>query len=369
MSFSTGQCLDLLYTWIQCLNSTINNEAIYYILHFNYTLIPGERHLHRCKPISPATRGERLVNGGTENDGNFQRNITQRKKQVIVSSENPVPRLKTQLCSLQDRSLQLAKFCQNRKISTNIPHDILVDTDNKVLFCYINKVASITIKRMFYKLKTQTKKHSYRHQTMKDGGYRYLKDFRKNNTRLKEILTTFNRGILVRHPLDRLRSAYYNKFVKIHYVKPQKYKDIIQKYRQSNTDKYKHMHFEEFIKFVLYDQPHDTHWEAYGSACNPCYIKYDYILRMETFDRDLDIFGQNLYNKSIDELLSKGEYQNTGIYSGAKNKTVNVGIKEFAAVEVKEWENLLVNYSDDMEMFGYTFDRDRSVARCGSKCC
>ena len=48
--------------------------------------------------------------------------------------------------------------------------------------------------------------------------------------------------------------------------------------------------FAEFLESIANHYPEtreqDIHWEPYWSACYPCDIQYDYILKLETIEED-----------------------------------------------------------------------------------
>lgn len=70
---------------------------------------------------------------------------------------------------------------------------------------------------------------------------------------------------------------------------------ITQRYRGNfSLDTRLEPSFTEFLRFLLEEKHFDEHWSPYGKTCRPCTMKYDYILKFETFKRDEDFLIQEL---------------------------------------------------------------------------
>ena len=269
-------------------------------------------------------------------------------------------------CSMKSRSRQMKRSCQGQRVTSHLTKNNLVDTDNKVMYCIMNKVASSTLKRMLSGVKGhKVDDHRYSSKKMKGNGYKSLSDF--YGAERMAIIQTYRKVIVVRHPLDRLRSTYYDKFVYNHFIPNTRYTKGLRKYRVDKNDTHSHMHFDEFIKFILYDYQRELHWAAYNRLCNPCMIQYDYVIRLETFEADLDILARQVYNKTVNQLyLPKF---NAGENKAAPKRKSSDMLPEYGKVGKAEWTRLMNRYGDDMEMFGYGFDRKNSKTFCESGCC
>ena len=177
--------------------------------------------------------------------------------------------------------------------------NLLVDNKHKVVFCIVNKVASSMVKRLFTDLVGGDHSITHSRQYMSKMGYKFLSSYPKPEK--DNILSTYKKALLVRHPMDRLRSAYYNKFVASHYIK-RRYAVVLKKYRSNSTDNYEHMHFEEFVKYIIDMDTRNRHWNAIHKVCKPCTVQYDYILRLETLERDLKLFSHDVLNTSYHDV-------------------------------------------------------------------
>jgi len=82
--------------------------------------------------------------------------------------------------------------------------------------------------------------------------------------------------MISRHPMDRLYSAFRDKILRrsilVHNINGKGHKPT----------------FSKFLTFLAMSKPtsYNRHWKPNWVLCNPCMYNYDYILKMETFDRD-----------------------------------------------------------------------------------
>lgn len=103
--------------------------------------------------------------------------------------------------------------------------------------------------------------------------------------------------LIVRHPLERLLSAYRDK---LEHMQNREYyykrfgRRIVLKYRQSMNVTKLEPTFAEFLRFIVSEKYFDEHWTPYYRTCEPCMIHYDYILKFETLDRDESFFIQDV---------------------------------------------------------------------------
>jgi chondroitin 4-sulfotransferase 11 len=115
--------------------------------------------------------------------------------------------------------------------------------------------------------------------------------------------------VFLRHPFERLVSAFYDKFVEdpdplfvksvVHHepVDAEHLRWTFKKFEKEKKFKIKIQDviaFPRFVKFVLYELEqkkisHGTyHWIPYTEFCGICKINYDFIGKLETLQNDLD---------------------------------------------------------------------------------
>lgn len=149
----------------------------------------------------------------------------------------------------------------------------------------------------------------------------------------------FTRVIFVRHPLERLASAYVDKIASLKYEPFSMYdslrRTICRKYashyltmeqqafylkrRKLGTRKTEPCHniipkFEDFIRYIVSDSlQDDVHWQSYSKLCNVCLLKYNYIVKYENMAEELEQFvtflGLNPADWNIDNYFKTGKTQ------------------------------------------------------------
>lgn len=103
--------------------------------------------------------------------------------------------------------------------------------------------------------------------------------------------------MVVRHPFERLLSAYRDKLENstigrehgtLHFY--EKYgKKIVAKYRKEPSTRLEPT-FREFVDYIIDKNLlayADDHWIPYFSFCTPCLVDYDVIIKLETLERDV----------------------------------------------------------------------------------
>ena len=275
-------------------------------------------------------------------------------------------------CDWKERNEHASSYCQKSTQPQAQPQfsslQILVDDLNEMIFCIVYKAASSTMKRYFASMRpgfdfTQVHKPG----NLKKKGLTMIRDH--SYAQQMHFIKNYKKAIVVRHPLDRLRSCYYNKFVNARHISTKKYNNAIRKYRINKEDKSPTMRFDEFVKYILHTES-DNHWKTIQETCLPCVIQYDYILKIETLYEDLNDFTVNVLNRSPNEVY-------TDIYHPGKyKKNIQSDVKhqpEYRQVDGNTLDELMERYEEDMKMFGYHYDQTSQNATCGGsgslECC
>ena len=154
---------------------------------------------------------------------------------------------------------------------------------------------------------------------------------------LEHKMRKFTGFMIARHPMDRLFSAFRDKILR----KSILVKNINGKSSAKPT-------FSRFLTYLAMSSPtsYDRHWKPNWVLCNPCMYKYDYILKMESLDRD----SAGLLNQIGSSDVAEINHLNVrGVH---KKKEVNY---EALLKQVKPHilEKILNIYHLDFVMFGY----------------
>ena len=178
------------------------------------------------------------------------------------------------------------------------------------------------------------------------------------------------RAIFVRHPLERLASAYVDKIGTLNSEPFSLYDDLrrcicrkysayyltameVQDYRynrmlqkQTNEPCGKIIpSFEHFVEYIMSTSSQgDVHWKPYSTLCHVCTFKYNFIGKYETIQDDLNLFRSKFG-------LNSGDWSINNHFSTGKSK------EYYKSMYSKLSNDLLCNlkhfYSDDLRLFNY----------------
>ena len=175
----------------------------------------------------------------------------------------------------------------------------------------------------------------------------------------KDILNSYHKLIVVRHPFERIVSAFRDKFeLNNKWTKHfhRKYGQvIISKYRNKTSNISSLMGddvtFPEFITWLTDDSVNRTfkfneHWETYQELCYPCQIKYDNIVNFDTFDEDTHHILRR--NFQVNDTLIFFPHSNVNSNS-SRYKTY------FESIPNRNILKLQQIYKDDFDMYNYTW--------------
>ena len=289
-----------------------------------------------------------------------------------------------------ERNERISKVCQRYKDEYNIERNLeilnihtlghgagfILDRKNKIGYCENPKVGTSTWMNYFFWLLPAKKREmlddakegvnqEMRHAVWKHFMVEHTQSFNKfslpgvskNFDRLVKFLNdnifTF---IFVRHPFERLVSAYKNKGLQGHLMESFGYKDwylndhsfpafvdlVLSEYRNSSCYKsyYSSCNKNEYT--------FNYHWSPLTSRCSYCEVSYNVIGHMETFDEDVH------YIVSKTELNKFFPAQNyTKHLNPTKKNKENETLFYFRQLSAKQFHDLYDMYQMDFDAFGY----------------
>ncbi len=282
------------------------------------------------------------------------------------SSRKPEPG-----CSNSERLRRIHNVCAKTNISeykydnvrwgrNNTIVLLYADDARKLLYCRIGKVGSTTF---MHKLMS-TRLLTSRKATSKSGAPLQKTNIKQSwNVSVSDVNTkykNYTKLILVRHPLQRVVSAYYEIMIKR------------KKYRQNKTSK--PMSLDEFLRNVpgsLMD--HDPHWTRYHNRCKLCSVNYHYVIHTETMESDLSKMA-GVFRANRKRFREKLGHRNVGRGNFSEVFRHDQRLREFQLNYPVHMRRLLDFYKDDMELFDYGWDwhNMRSLCRGSTKsikCC
>ena len=258
------------------------------------------------------------------------------------------------------------------KLQHNNYQKLMFDTYFKWGYCAVGKVASSTLADQFKKLMT-TKERPHRFngplvdQWRREQMPKFFKlpgQLIQQSWTLKDDLIIVQKKNLiaflhqndyllftfVRHPFERLISAYKEKILKPHdYVEPNEKYGVLFKKRNS-------LSFPEFIDLVLKDhhsgETVNGHWDTYSKKCLHCTVPYDVIGQLETFNEDLKYIVLKLGLENILPIEDIEKWQENKSDYKTRNKKKEI-LQYFSQLTKSKFEELWKIYRLDFEMFGY----------------
>ena len=166
----------------------------------------------------------------------------------------------------------------------------------------------------------------------------------------------------------RLQSLYKDKFVgsnaQFHDTAPY----MRQHYHPNVSASQFKISFPDMIQFIK-DGHRDVHWQGpYHQYCAPCLVHYDYIVKLETHDQDAGyILSTKLKDRRSRDFVAnrkQGSFPRTMLGDGKH-------LELFRNLTSSQLKFLNERLQPDLDMFGYSFDENTLVAKCGygEDCC
>ncbi|ELT89340.1 hypothetical protein CAPTEDRAFT_207214 [Capitella teleta] len=270
-------------------------------------------------------------------------------------------------CRPETRLTELHNRCEQQQSKAHDPalayRQILVDDQHQMLICMVPKAASTSIYNLLYTTMTgETLTDPHCQPCWEKEGLLPLRSFPQSD--IKNKLEHYVKIMVTRHPIDRLHSCWNHKF------RPQKGslrmkrpgKRLLefvhgQSVTGNYTEKLRTMEipFEDLVKLVqVYeDKPeleHNLHWMPITDLCDPCTIRYDHVLRVESLFRDSKVITDRLK-------IPHNQFPHMNNFQHAhENVMVPRQIEEFARLPQNLQDNMMQIYEDDLRLFGYGWE-------------
>lgn len=181
--------------------------------------------------------------------------------------------------------------------------------------------------------------------------FRYLHEYTSSEIVVK--LRTYYKFLFVRHPLERLASAYRNKFVESYNLSMFNRiygRYIVRNFRKHETSQKMEtiISFWEFIRYILEgkDEVMDNHWRLYDDLCKPCLIYYDFIGYFQELERDANDILRILH------VTDKVSFPRN-LTSRYEVPSSELAGRYFSELPRSLKEKVYEKYQHDFEMFGY----------------
>ncbi|KAM3619603.1 uncharacterized protein V6R79_010738 [Siganus canaliculatus] len=248
------------------------------------------------------------------------------EKGMLNSMETPPPRgsggrrldFMRQSPAAVDVDTQILKEIRNRTIRTvcsqkNMPHSvwslgplqrktllqhILVNDQYRFLYCYVPKVACSNWKRVLKVLNGALDSIHVKVKMNHQSDLLFLSSLKPEEIRYR--LKHYFKFMFVREPMERLLSAYRNKFGEIQSYQKKYGVEIIRRYRKGRAKDSSvtgdDVTFAEFVRYLLDEDVErmNEHWMPMYNLCQPCAVNYDFIGSHENLENDAEFVLQRI---------------------------------------------------------------------------
>lgn len=110
--------------------------------------------------------------------------------------------------------------------------------------------------------------------------------------------------------------------------------------------------FSQFLSFII-STPNsfiDNHWRPYHKTCQPCFLKYNAIVKLETADVDSDYV---MMKSGLGNLTS---YKRANVSKGGMSSRNDIREKYFSKVKCSLLKKVYEYYQLDFKLFDYEPD-------------
>ena len=281
---------------------------------------------------------------------------------------------------MSERLWTAQRACQKWRVPTEFKPEVfshfLADDAHRVIACAVPKAGCTSFKEMMCRHNTLNKAvgdiipHMHTLAVLHSCGLYKLSEY--NASEIDWRLKEYTKVALVRHPLDRLLSAFNEKF--IHGVYARGFRDDIystfSKEEVRVQNRTPQITFEQFLTMIRGGKCMNRHWAPSFNWCYPCNIEYDHIVKLETIHSDLKQILPLFRNP--DQADSTVDiYTQRNAYRDPKNR-LNSAADIFRSLDPDLVKSINEVYRVDLEVFGYSWDNVTGIgcrSGAGKACC
>ncbi|KAM8717874.1 hypothetical protein ACLKA7_004554 [Drosophila subpalustris] len=301
-----------------------------------------------------------LLAGAAFEDGN-NNNVKITKQSLELTQTINIQRqeLMQRQCDLMEASRQSIEDLTELQMD-----HMIVDKEHKLLYCYVPKVACTNWKRVLMLLTGKWQNGTDPLQipgSLAHSVGMFTKFYDLTEEERSQVLSEdYTRFILVRHPFERLLSAYRNKLEggspSARYFQSRVGRQIVRELRQGasneSLEQGNDVQFGEFVEYLLRPElsrvnqtDYNEHWEVIAKLCNPCVMKYNVVGKYDTL---LDDSALALYLSGT---------KNLTFPTGHKPSSTKANLRKyFDPLPIGAIRRLYEIYEEDFRLFDYGLD-------------
>ncbi|XP_041917088.1 carbohydrate sulfotransferase 8-like isoform X1 [Alosa sapidissima] len=251
------------------------------------------------------------------------------------------------------------------KYKTKIPQNItpqrvsriFVEDKHKILYCEVPKAGCSNWKRVLMVLAgIANNVTGIKHNAVHYGNHiRQLDSYNREGIAYR--LRNYTKVLFVREPLERLVSAYRDKFESPNnYYHPVFGRPIINRYRVNASKEALRtgsgVTFPEFMQYLLdVHKPvgMDIHWTPANHLCHPCLVDYDFIGKFETMGEEVNFV---LHRIGAPANLTFPTFKDRN--PSAERTSLKIMQRYFAQLNAADLQRVYDFYYMDYQMFNYS---------------
>ena len=257
---------------------------------------------------------------------------------------------------------------------------LITEPCRKLGYCEVPKAASTTWRHAFGAM---NKAKGVSRQLWYSKKYSIQANNNNDLTRLNQ--TNVLKIIIVRHPFERLGSAYHDKFVVLRNISRHSEPfigivDRVRKHQQNEMNMNStnpcllnasvEFPFPCFVEYVLHRTTKpiydiffrfDVHWWPYTEICRVCRVHYDFVGHVERLQEDIKILSNKFPENDVLRHVLKKKVK-AHCTASCKNTTNEVYVKYFHEITKDSIIRLYFRFFDDFKFGGYEFPRNYIAA-------
>lgn len=328
--------------------------------------IGNRREMHHLEESVEKLEGQvikvqnKLVNGLIETHKNMKdvsnnralsqpdsRHLEQIRRQDVI----------TKVCSRHRKKKSPEAYLgTSSQFTQSITKHFLIEEKSKTVFCFNHKVASSTWMYFYAQVDHDP---SFLKQLEKTG-MAYLIANRLGPSSTTEVVEKVGSGnyfsfLVVRHPFDRILSAYRDRIVahpccgqakqyipKILEAHQLPISDIL----DANGCPKTYPTFQQFLQYLIkFPRDHNEHWISYSRNCAPCLLNYDAVIKLESAQEDQEYV---LEHSGLDKFaMLEFKHPTQG------GKTEDHRKEFYSQVHCDVLERLYILFQSDFELYEY----------------